>query len=90
MSIQEQIEILDAVKRLRKDRDFQELFQTMLEHQREVAHSALLNPEVTGQKLEFARARYVATREMANYLADKQAALEASIASKQAASGGVI
>jgi hypothetical protein len=87
MTIQQQIEHLDAVKRLRANRDFVDLVQSMLEHERDVAHAALLNPEVSGQKLEYARARYVATRGLANYLADKQAALETSITAKQAASG---
>ncbi len=87
MTIQQQIEQLDAVKRLRSNRDFLELIQAMLEHERDVAHAALLNPDVSGQKLEYSRARYVATRMLSNHLADKQSALEASIASKQDARG---
>lgn len=87
MTIQQQIEQLDAVKRLRANRDYIEHVQSMLESERDVAHAALLNPDVSGQRLEYARARYVATRTLANHLADKQAALETTIASKQSASG---
>ena len=44
----------------------------------------MLNPETTGPRLEYARARYVASRELAGFLADKEAALTAVINKKQA------
>lgn len=87
MMLQQQIEQLDAVKRLRTNRDYRELIQVMLDEQVQQAHSAMLNPETTGPRLEYARARYVASRELANYLADKEAALTAVIAKKQSDTG---
>lgn len=89
--LQEQIEALDAVKRLAANEDFKAIFQTMLNEQVMHAHAALLSPEVTGQRLEFARARYVATRELANFLKDKEQALSKVIAAKQEeAKAGVV
>lgn len=87
MNLQQQIEQLDAVKRLRSNRDYRELIQSMLDEQVQQAHSAMLNPETTGARLEYSRARYVASRELANYLADKEAALTAVIAKKQSDDG---
>ncbi len=87
MNLQQQIEQLDAVKRLRSNRDYRELIQSMLDEQVQQAHSAMLNPETTGARLEYARARYVASRELAGYLADKEAALTAVIAKKQSDTG---
>ena len=87
MMLQQQIEQLDAVKRLRTNRDYRELIQVMLDEQVQQAHSAMLNPETAGARLEYARARYVASRELANYLADKEAALTAVIAKKQSDTG---
>jgi hypothetical protein len=87
MILQEQIEELDAVKRLRSNRDYRSLVQSMLDEQVQEAHAAILNPETTGARLEFARARYVAARELAHYLADKEAALSSVIAKKQADAG---
>jgi hypothetical protein len=81
--LQQQIEQLDAVKRLRTNRDYRELIQVMLDEQVQQSHSAMLNPETTGARLEYARARYVASRELAGYLADKEAALTGVIAKKQ-------
>jgi hypothetical protein len=84
MTLQEQIEELDAVKRLRANPDFHRVFQSMLDAQVERAHQALVSPENTGERLSFARARYVASRELANYLRDKEAALAGVIKQKQA------
>jgi hypothetical protein len=86
MMLQQQIEQLDAVKRLRTNRDYRELIQVVLEEQVQQAHSAMLNPETAGPRLEYARARYVASRELANYLADKETALTSIIAQKQSLS----
>ena len=84
MTLQQQIEQLDSVKRLRGNRDFRELIQAMLDDQVQQSHSAMLNPDTTGPRLEYARARYVASRELAGFLADKEAALTAVINKKQA------
>lgn len=83
MTIQEQINQLDSVRRLLANDDFNKLFQSMLDDQLSLAHSNLLNPEITGSRLEFARARYCATRELANFLKNKETALEKAISEKQ-------
>lgn len=85
MTIQDQINQLDSVRRLLSNDDFKKLFQPMLDDQMALAHSNLLSPDTTGSRLEFARARYCATRELANFLKNKEAALVKAIAEKQEA-----
>lgn len=84
MKLQEQIEQLDAIRRLRANPDYRNLVQAMLDEQVSTAHRDLLNPEIHGDRLAFARARYVAARANARWLDDKAAALEAAITTKQA------
>lgn len=83
MTLQEQIETLDAIKRLRANPDFVKVFQTKLDDAEQRAHSALIDFSCAGEDLAVARAKYVAARTLNRYLPEAEAALIKLIAEKQ-------
>ena len=83
MTIAEQIATLEGINRLLENPDFQQQLLPYFQQLHDHAHSALLNPKNTGPDLEFARARYMAAREIRFYLQDRKAALELTIKAKQ-------
>jgi hypothetical protein len=84
MEISEQIATLESINRLIENEDFQKQLAPYFQQLFDNSHSAIINPETTGAGLEFARARYVAARELKTYLHDKKTALERAIKNKQA------
>lgn len=84
MEIAEQIAALERVNRLLDNEDFNKEMLPWLQQHHDNAHAVLLSPETTGPNLEFARARYVAAREILFFLKNKKQALEKVILSKQA------
>ena len=83
MEISEQIAALERIKRLLDNDDFQKELLPWFQQLHDHAHSAIVNADTTGSALEFARARYVAARDLLNYLRDRKNSLEKVIRAKQ-------
>ena len=83
MGITEQINALERVRRLLSNDDYQEELGKYFQQLHDNAHAQLCSPTTTGSQLEFARARYVAARDLLNYLRDRESALQKIIKSKQ-------
>ena len=83
MNIAEQIATLESINRLLDNEDFQRQLLPYFQQLHDHAHAALLNPKNTGPELEYARARYMAAREIRFYLADRKSSLEHTIKAKQ-------
>jgi hypothetical protein len=83
MEIAQQIATLESINRLIENEDFQKQLVPYFQQLFDNSHAAIMNPETTGAGLEFARARYVAARELKTYLSEKETALEKAIKTKQ-------
>jgi len=83
MDIAEQIATLESINRLIENEDYQKQLAPYFQQLFDNSHSAIINPDTTGSGLEFARARYVAAKELKSYLHDKKTALEKAIKNKQ-------
>jgi hypothetical protein len=80
----QQIEKLDALKRLAADPAFQEHVQKPMDAMVAEAHAELLDVKVNGTALEAARARYAVALAVSRLLPEKLAAVEASVKRAQA------
>lgn len=83
MEISEQIATLESINRLIENEDYQKQLAPYFQQLFDNSHAAILNPEITGAALEFARARYVAAKELKTFLHDKKTALEKVVKHKQ-------
>lgn len=83
MEISEQIAALERINRLIDNEDFQKELLPWFHQLHDNSHASLLSPDTTGPALEFARARYVAARDLLNYLRDRKSSLERVLKAKQ-------
>lgn len=83
MEISEQIAALERINRLLANEDFQKELLPWFQQLHDNAHAALVSPDTTGPALEFARARYVAARDLLHYLRDRKNSLERVLKAKQ-------